>query len=64
MSQPLNQELFSRDIYAKESEPPRLAFFISLSVPGTGLEPACLAALPPQGSKSTNFSTRASHRRV
>jgi len=32
----------------------------SLLVPGTGLEPACLSALPPQGSKSTNFSTRAS----
>jgi len=31
----------------------------SLLVPGTGLEPACLSALPPQGSKSTNFSTRA-----
>ena len=28
-----------------------------LSVPRTGLEPACLTALPPQGSASTNFAT-------
>ena len=26
-------------------------------VPKTGLEPARLSALPPQGSESTNFST-------
>jgi hypothetical protein len=28
-------------------------------VPGTGLEPACLAALPPEDSASTNFAIRA-----
>ena len=26
-------------------------------VPRTGLEPACLTALPPQGNGSTNFPT-------
>ncbi len=29
----------------------------SVLVPRGGLEPPCLTALPPQGSKSTNFST-------
>lgn len=33
--------------------------FFCDAVPEGGLEPPCLAALPPQGSKSTNFSTRA-----
>lgn len=28
-------------------------------VPGTGLEPARLSAIPPQGIMSTNFNTRA-----
>ncbi len=29
----------------------------SILVPRGGLEPPCLSALPPQGSKSTSFST-------
>ena len=41
---------FTFSVYSKTAE----AVF---SVPRTGLEPACLTALPPQGSKSTNFST-------
>lgn len=33
--------------------------FSIILVPGTGLEPAHLAAIPPQGIMSTNFNTRA-----
>jgi hypothetical protein len=37
-------------------DPPRISFYI---VRGRGLEPPCLAALPPQGSVSANSTIRA-----
>lgn len=36
------------------------SYYFFFSVPGTGIEPACLSALEPETSASTNFATRAS----